>query len=628
VTALSLIGLTPPPGQLNGSVRFKNRELVGLSERDLTRVRGSEVGLILQDATAAMDPLKTVGAHIEESLRMHTDISASDARDRALGLVRQVRISDPELRVQQYSHELSGGMAQRAVTASVIGLQPDLLIADEPTSALDATTADGVLDLLRELGRDQGMAVLLITHDLGIVARFAERVIVMYAGRIVEEGSVGDIFAHPRHPYTKGLLASMPGSRGRHSVQAIPAGSPDRVAPAGCAFQSRCSHSNGRAKCLEQRPELLHRAGPETQLSACHFADELTALEPLSADFGAASIIEDVEILRVDNLRKDFSVKSNLLGHGGEVTAVDGASFRIRRGEVLGLVGESGSGKSTTGKLILGLEAPTAGQLQFDGIDISTRVERRPKDLQRRIQVVFQNPNSSLDPRMRVGEIISEPLDVHRIGSRAERKARVAELLEQVGLESAHADRYPFEFSGGQRQRIAIARALAPRPDFIICDEPLTALDVSVQAQILNLLQEIQLRDRLSYLFIAHDLAVVRQIADRVAVMYLGHIVETGSAEEFFESPHHPYSMALLSAMSTADPVVEQTRERIILRGPVPSPLNPPSGCAFHTRCWKVQDLCRTVAPAVLEISKERTVACHFPENVESGVVVRRAVRA
>lgn len=615
VTALSLVGLTPRPGRLSGSVKLKGRELVGLSERQLTRVRGLEMGVILQDATAALDPLKSIGDHIVEALRLHTGISRRNARARALELIGQVRISDPELRVGQCSHELSGGMAQRAVTASVIGLEPELLIADEPTSALDATTANGVLDLLLELGRARDMAVVLITHDLGIVARFAERVIVMYAGRIVEQGTVGEIFSHPRHPYTRALLESVPGSRRRPPARDAPtvlrASSTE-----GCRYFSRCTLSGGREACTGDEPVLLNRAGPPGQLSACHFADELPP-RAAAADEGTEPRppCGDV-LLRVDGLDKQFHVRHGTFGRRGSVRAVEGADLVVRRGEVLALVGESGSGKTTLGKVILGLEAPSAGRVTFDDTDISGRVLSRTKNLQRRVQVVFQNPNSSLDPRMKVGPIVAEPLEVHRIGTPAERRDRVVELLEQVGLDAASVDRYPFEFSGGQRQRIAIARALAPRPDLLICDEPLTALDVSVQAQILDLLHDIQRRDGLAYLFIAHDLSVVREIADRVAVMYLGHIVETADADELFRQPHHPYTKALLSAMTVADPAVDRTRERIILRGAVPSPLDPPPGCPFHTRCWKAEDICRQEMPPLVEITAGRRVACHLPEGL------------
>ena len=612
MTALALLGLTPTTGVVRGSVRLRGRELLGLSDKEMAEVRGTEIGLILQDATAAMDPLKTVGSHIAESLILRRKMSHTDAHRTALELVRHVRISDPELRMRQYSHELSGGMAQRALTASVIGLEPDLLVADEPTSALDATTSNGVLELLKDLGRDRGMAMLLITHDLGIVLRFAQRVIVMYGGRIVETGSVEEIFTHPRHPYTKGLLASVPGRRGRRSVEAIPSGSPIQSADKGCSFSNRCVHSAGRTICTDELPMLREIAGSAHHRSACHFAAELQAPEPTGADQQEIELIEPRMLLEIRNINKVFTVRRNAIR--GVIHAVEDASLTVHEGEVLALVGESGSGKTTLGRIVLGLEKPTQGSMSFDGVDLANRVEMRGPEIRRRIQVVFQNPNSSLDPRMRVGDIIAEPLLIHKIGTRKEQVERVNELLSLVGLEEAHADRLPFEFSGGQRQRIAIARALAPRPDLLVCDEPLTALDVSVQAQILNLLQEIQHREKLSYLFIAHDLSVVRQIADRVAVMYLGRVIETGSSIEIFARPHHPYTAALLSAISYVDPTIEKSRERIILRGALPSPLNPPSGCVFHTRCWKAQEICKKVIPDTETVSG-RTFACHFPEN-------------
>jgi peptide/nickel transport system ATP-binding protein len=617
ITAMSVMGLVPPNGMVNGSIRLNGREMIGLGERALVDIRGREIGLILQDATAALNPLRTIGSQIEEALRLHKSMSRKQARARALELIRQVKIGDPEVRARQYGHELSGGMAQRATIAAAVGPEPSLLIADEPTSALDATTAYGVLDLITELSAHRGMAVMLITHDLGVVARVAERVIVMYAGRVVEEGPVDEIFAHPRHPYTRGLLESVPGARGRRSVKAIPGTVPDPTAPPpGCVFHPRCSLSAGRERCRLEAPVLEPKAGAATQCSACHFAEELEPMtDTAPADVGvpAGRIAKD-DLLVVDGLSKDFKLNAQPFRKSGLVHAVDSASFTVRRGEVMALVGESGSGKSTTGRMILGLESPSAGRVIFGGEDIAGRSRKR--ELQRGLQVVFQNPGSSLDPRMKVEDIIAEPLNVHRLGSPADRRRRVEELLEQVGLSRDHVGRYPFEFSGGQRQRIAIARALAPRPELIICDEPVTALDVSVQAQILNLLQEVQRTDGLSYLFVAHDLAVVRQIADRVAVMYLGHIVEMAEAAEFFAGPHHPYSVALLSAMPGCDPETERRRRPIVLSGAMPSVLDPPSGCAFHTRCWKAQSICGEVAPEGRELAPGRWAACHFPEGL------------
>ena len=620
VTAMSMIGLVPHPGIVNGSIRFQGDEVVGMGERDLAGIRGRGIGLVPQDATAALSPLKTIGSQIEEGLRLHTGVSGAQAKEKTLELIRQVQIGDPEMRARQYGYEMSGGMAQRAMIAAAVGPEPDLLLADEPTSALDATTSLGILELLTDLGHRHGMAVVLITHDLGAVAQFAERVIVMYAGRIVEEAPVDRLFSHPRHPYTRGLLESVPGARGRR-VNAIPGSVPDLIAlPSGCVFHPRCFLSHGRERCRTEPPELRLQPGAVAQRSACHFAEELepVTVEPLGPAAAASGEAEGGDLLAVETLSKTFVVKGGAFRRGGVVRAVDSASFTVRRGEVLALVGESGSGKSTTGKMILGLERPSDGRVVFDGQDI-TRSASRKKSLQRRLQVVFQNPDSSLDPRMKVEDIIAEPLKVHRLGDAAERRARVESLLEQVGLSRAHVGRYPFEFSGGQRQRIAIARALAPKPDLIVCDEPVTALDVSVQAQILNLLQDVQRSDRLSYLFVAHDLSVVRQIADRVAVMYLGQIVELAETEAFFAGPHHPYSVALLSAMSATDPETERSKERVVLPGTVPSPLDPPSGCRFHPRCWRAQSVCSEVVPESRQISAGRWAACHFPTNTDDG---------
>jgi peptide/nickel transport system ATP-binding protein len=647
VSALSSMGLLPPTATVSGSVRFKDRELIGAGQKELSRIRGSEIGLILQDAVAALDPLRTIGSQVEEALRLHSDMSRSEAQQRALELLREVRIGDPEIRARQHGHEMSGGMAQRAIIASVVGPEPALLIADEPTSSLDATTAEGILDVLTDLCSGGRMATLLITHDLGVVARFAERVIVMYAGRIVEEAPVDELFGHPRHPYTRGLLESVPGARGREPVKAIPGAVPDLIdLPSGCVFHPRCQLRKGRDLCRTTVPPLAPREGAPGQLSACHFAEELgpvprtqlaevakAAAEPhvpaeRAGDAVAAPASGGPEpLLTIEGLAKRFEVQSGMFGGGGVVHAVTDVSFTVGRGEVLALVGESGSGKSTTGKVLLGLEAPTEGKVIFDGDDVSARV-RRDKSVARRIQVVFQNPDSSLDPRMRVGDVIAEPLKIHGIGTRAERRERAEELLEFVGLRRDHAERFPTDFSGGQRQRIAIARALAVRPDLVVCDEPVTALDVSVQAQILNLLQRVQREEGLAYLFIAHDLAVVRQMADRVAVMYLGHIVETAEADRFFEQPHHPYSVALLSAMSVPDPETERRRERIVLSGTVPSPFDPPKACPFHTRCWKAQPVCSEVTPEMREISPGRFAACHFPEGAEADVEIQHAAVA
>ena len=372
MTALALLGLTPATGVVRGSVRLRGRELLGLSDKEMAEVRGTEIGLILQDATAAMDPLKTVGSHIAESLILRRKMSHTDAHRTALELVRHVRISDPELRMRQYSHELSGGMAQRALTASVIGLEPDLLVADEPTSALDATTSNGVLELLKDLGRDRGMAMLLITHDLGIVLRFAQRVIVMYAGRIVETGSVEEIFAYPRHPYTKGLLASVPGRRGRQSVQAIPSGSPTQLGDKACSFSNRCVHAAGRTICTEELPVLREIAGSAHHRSACHFAAELRAPEPTGADQQEIELTEPRVLLEIKNINKVFTVRRNAIR--GVVHAVEDATLTVRKGEVLALVGESGSGKTTLGRIVLGLEKPTQGSMTFDGADLANRV--------------------------------------------------------------------------------------------------------------------------------------------------------------------------------------------------------------------------------------------------------------
>lgn len=625
VTARALLGLVAPGGRITeGSVQLEGRELRSLKKRAMAKVRGQEIGLVLQDPRGALDPLKTIGQQLRQPLKMHRGLKGRAADAEAIELLRRVRMSDPETRVNQYPHELSGGMCQRVVIASVIAAQPKLLIADEPTSALDASTAEGVLRLIRELATDYGMAVLFITHDLSMVAKFADRVLVMYMGRIAEEAAVDDLFQRPRHPYTRGLLDSIPGRAGRRPTDPIPGSVPDSATQlSGCAFHSRCKFV--QEICTVDVPALEPPRSNLARRSACHFQEELAPVLATTGEAPADSspIVESLlgdELLRVESLSKSFALRAGPFKKSGSVRAVADVTFSIRAGEVLALVGESGSGKSTTARMILGLENPTSGKITFRGEDLGEASERS-RELRRQLQVVFQNPDSSLDPRLRAGAVITQPLAINKIGTAKERRQRACELLEQVGMSATHVDRYPHEFSGGQRQRIAIARALAVRPELIVCDEPVTALDVSVQAQILNLLQDIQHREALSYLFIAHDLSVVRQLADRVAVMYLGRIVELSDADAFFAGPEHPYSAALLSAAGLAGngSLTDTGAQPTLLEGEAPSSLTPPSGCSFHPRCWKSEKLCEQVRPDLTSKSAGRFAACHFPEPPSKG---------
>jgi peptide/nickel transport system ATP-binding protein len=510
-------------------------------------------------------------------------------------------------------------MRQRVMIAIALACNPKLIIADEPTTALDVTIQAQILELMKDLSRRLNIALIIITHNLGVVARYADRVNVMYAAKIVEQGSAERIFLRPRHPYTIGLMRSvprldLPRTARLESIEGLP---PDlRSPPAGCRFAPRCPHRLDA--CADEVPlrEVEHH-----HLSACIRAGEIASgrlvpepLAPAAGKTRAASTSEP--LLVVEGLRKYFGVRVSgaglLAGRSGTIKAIDDVSFSIAPGETLGLVGESGCGKTTVGRIVLKLEEPTAGTVRFAGTDIAHHSPAELREIRRKIQVIFQDPFSSLNPRMTVGQIIGEPIRVYKLmQGRTKERERVAELLSQVGLFPYHADRYPHELSGGQRQRVGIARALALEPSFIVCDEPVSALDVSIQGQIINLLEELQARLGLTYLFIAHDLAVVRHISDRVAVMYLGRIMEVAARDELYANPAHPYTRALLDAAPVPDPVVERARAPRTLKGEIPSPLTPPAGCVFHTRCPIAGEECRREVPRVRQLRPQHFVACH-----------------
>ncbi|MBL8838333.1 MAG: ABC transporter ATP-binding protein [Alphaproteobacteria bacterium] len=612
VTALALSGLLPPNARVGGSIRLGSVDVTTAAPEALRQMRGRDVGMVFQDPTTSLNPVLPIGRQVIEGQVAHGTVTAQNARARAVELLREVDIPDPAGRVNQFPHQFSGGMRQRAVIAMAMSGRPQLIIADEPTTALDVTVQAQVLSVLARRQAESGAAVILITHDLGVIAEMAHRVAVMYAGRIVESGKVGDIFKRPSHPYTMALLKSLPRiDAGGERLVPIP-GTPATPAElqGGCPFRPRCAIANGRARCAEAEPAL--RAVGDSQFSACHFAEELAPGAPPRAgddDAGAPAIVtalqappkaaEDGDLLAVDDLHVHFPIRAGMLRRRvGWVRAVNGVSLSVRAGETLGLVGESGCGKTTTGRTIMGLIPPSGGRITFAGQDITNLTRSDMRRVRRHMQYVFQDPYASLNPIKTAGDIVAEPLRIHGIYDEMGGAARIGALFEMVGLSRQHLNRYPREFSGGQKQRIGIARALALQPRLLILDEPVAALDVSIQAQIINLLQDLQRELGLAYLFIAHDLSVVRHISDRVAVMYLGRIVEEAGKTALFETPNHPYTQSLLSAVPVPDPDVRSKRRRIVLQGEIPNPARPPSGCTFHPRCFRATDLCSAEAPA------------------------------
>ena len=565
-----------------------------------------------------MNPVLRVGRQIVEGVVSHGSLRRSDANTRAAELLREVDIADPVSRIQQYPHQFSGGMRQRAVIAMAMAGRPQLIFADEPTTALDVTVQAQVLSVLRRRQAETGAAVVLITHDLGVVAEVAHRVAVMYAGRIVETGTVDEIFMSPRHPYTRALLRSIPrGNAAGGRLDAIPGQPPAAEAlPSGCPFHPRCVLGKERAGCWLEEPPL--RSVGARQEIACHLADETRSAavprheEPPVRGHGPIG----PPLLEVDSLKVHFPVRAGILKRVvGWVRAVDGVSLMVRAGETVSLVGKSGCGKTTTARAIMGLFPATGGDVRFEGRSILNLPPSRMREARRWMQYVFQDPYAALNPVLPVEEVVAEPLRLHGLYEEAGGAGRIAELFEMVGLSRTMFGRYSSEFSGGQRQRIGIARALALRPRLLILDEPVSALDVSIQAQVLNLLQDLQAELQLAYLFISHNLSVVQHISDRVAVMYLGRIVEQAGRNELYGTPSHPYTQSLLSAAPVADPSLNRTRQRIILEGEIPNPAAPPSGCAFHPRCFRATEHCRQDAPGTLHLPGASTfVACHYPD--------------
>ncbi|MGE5137458.1 MAG: dipeptide ABC transporter ATP-binding protein [Gemmatimonadota bacterium] len=645
MTGLSVMGLLPPGGSVvGGSIKLAGRELAGLPQHDLRKIRGNEVAMIFQDPLTSLDPTKTIGYQVAEPVRLHRGASKAEALERAAEVLSLVGLPRPKERLAQYPHQLSGGLRQRVMIAMALVCEPKVLIADEPTTALDVTIQAQILALLDDLKSRLGMAMLLITHDMGVIAGHADRVNVMYAGRIVETADTGTLFGRMHHPYTQALLASIPrlDHDNTQRLQSIPGLPPDLSSPPqGCRFAARCPRATDQCRSEEPPlagPSVMHRfscwhpvdgplaitgmaapaAGPEPAAGPAGAQAALTVTEPaagagLPGD-GLAPAVTGEPLLEVRNLVREFPITHGLLQRrAGVVHAVSDVSFTVNAGETFGLVGESGCGKTTIGKLIVALERPDAGSVSLAGRPVS---EMRGRDLRlyrRNLQLMFQDPYASLDPRMRVGTIIREPLAIQHLGSRADQDKQVFDLLGEVGLPRNSVERYPHEFSGGQRQRIGLARALTLNPRVIVADEPVSALDVSIRAQVLNLMKRLQADHGLTYIVISHDLAVVKYMADRIGVMYLGKLVELGSGTDIYARPAHPYTAGLLAAIPVPEPERARTRTRAGVSGELPSAVTPPSGCRFRTRCPHAQDRCAAEEPALREFGPGHVAACHFP---------------
>jgi peptide/nickel transport system ATP-binding protein len=642
VSSLAVMGLLPATATVTGSITFQGQRLLGRSDRDLSRVRGRKIAMVFQDPLSALTPVYTVGDQISEAIRVHEDVSKDVAAKRAVELLDLVGIPNPRQRATAFPHEFSGGMRQRAMIAMAIANDPDLIIADEPTTALDVTIQAQILEVLQTAREATGAAVVMITHDLGVIAGFADRTMVMYAGKPVETGSVDDVYYRPRMPYTMGLLGSIPrlDVGDRAPLTPIEGTPPSMVhLPKGCPFQPRCPLAVDACAEVEPKLEPMPGSGPG-HAAACHRSAEVEANGWTSTDVFPAVTAPEADlarrpreerpvVLEVDRLVKEYALTKGAVFRRrvGTVHAVSDISFDIREGETLGLVGESGCGKTTTIMEILNLVKPVDGRIVVLGKETGAMSRSERFGIRRDLQVVFQDPMASLDPRLPIGDILSEPMVAHGVPA-AERSRRVAELLMLVGLRPEHANRYPQAFSGGQRQRIGIARALALQPKLLVLDEPVSALDVSIRAGVINLLQRLKADMGLSYLFVAHDLSVVRYIADRVAVMYLGTIAEIGQVDQVFDAPSHPYTQALLSAIPLPDPRKERQRRRIVLQGDLPSPADPPSGCPFRTRCQKFagelsesqRQRCVSERPVLLDNGvpgSDHRAACHYAQAVE-----------
>ncbi|MEI7746285.1 MAG: ABC transporter ATP-binding protein [Actinomycetota bacterium] len=614
-TGLSVMGLLPANGAIaSGSIKLAGRELVGLEESELRQIRGNEIAMIPQDPLTSLNPTMRIGQQISEGSRIHGNLNSTEARQRALEVLEMVEVPRPLERLNQYPHELSGGLRQRVMIAMALVCEPKVLIADEPTTALDVTIQAQILDLIDRLRSELSMGVLLITHDMGVIAGRSDRVVVMYAGKVAEQASTEATFSSMRHPYTAALLASVPSTEAaRERLVSIPGLPPDLSHEInGCRFAPRCVNASDQCRAVE--PTLQQEPSDPRHRFACFHPVSGPLARPEGPKQAPKQASGEI-ILDVVNLKKEFPVyRGGLLRRRiASVKAVSEISFAVERGSVFGLVGESGCGKTTVARLLAQLERADAGSMHFEGQDLRSLKRGELKGVQRNLQLMFQDPFASLDPRMNAGASIREPLDVHQLGSKAERQARVAELLEEVGLSASVASRFPHEFSGGQRQRIGFARALATNPAMLIADEPVSALDVSIQAQLLNLMKDLQERRALTMLLVSHDLGVIRYMADRLAVMYLGTIVEMGPTAAVLSAPVHPYTQGLLDAVPVPDVTEARKRRGLKVIGELPSAMDPPSGCRFRTRCPLADERCSREVPQLRAFDQGVQAACHHP---------------
>lgn len=638
VTSMAIMGLLDKNASVKGSITYHGEELLNKSDLEMSEIRGKGIAMVFQDPLSALTPVFSIGDQIKEALVTHNPkMTEQQIHDRSIELMDLVGIPDPEGRLKSFPHEFSGGMRQRVMIAMAIANDPDVIIADEPTTALDVTIQAQVLEVLRKAQRETGAAVIFITHDLGVIAGVADDIVVMYAGRPVEKADVDSIFDHPAMPYTMGLLGAVPRSDRERNSRLVPIpGSPMNLVnmPKGCPFAPRCPLATDICRTTE--PPMEPVPGRPGQFVACHrtkeivskgltFHDVYTVAEAAESKFAGIPRDERKMVLDVKHMRKTFPLTSGgfLRRKIGEVKAVDDVTLDVREGETVALVGESGSGKSTTLMEIMEFKQPQDGEIEMFGTKLEHKISReKRRELRSSVQYVFQDPMSSLDPRLPIYDILAEPMKVQHY-SKEQIRERIGELMRLVELNPDQVDRFPTQFSGGQRQRIAIARALSVNPKLVLLDEPVSALDVSIQAGVINLLEDLQNKLGVAYLFVAHNLSVVRHISSRVAVMYLGRIVESGDTEDVFEHPLHPYTQALISAVPVPDPKAERTRKRIVLQGEVPSPTETFEGCPFMGRCPLMPKLsaeqkarCRGERPALRPYDTSRPsghqVACHF----------------